>query len=261
MKLSYPAINVLYGEVKNFKKENQHSFDKFSFKENIFVNIEKFKYPNSKNFELSDIKLEIKKGQKIGIIGPSASGKSTVVEILTGISEKPKGDISVDGISIFSNMRGWQKLIGFVPQKIFILDESLRNNILFGLDNKIYTDDKIMLMLRKLSLEKLFKRLPGGLDGNLGEEGINLSGGEIQRIGLCRALIYDPEILFLDEATSSLDVDTESQILNELNIFKNKTIISVAHRINTLKNCDKIYCFDKGKMVDEGNFDKFNKKN
>ena len=116
-------------------------------------------------------------------------------------------------------------------------------------------------MIKKLSLENLLKRLPNGLDGNLGEDGINLSGGEIQRIGLCRALIYDPEILFLDEATSSLDVSTEAQILDELKIFQEKTIISIAHRINTLKNCDKIYHFDNGKIVDQGNFDKFKMQN
>ena len=109
--------------------------------------------------------------------------------------------------------------------------------------------------------ENLLKRLPNGLDGNLGEKGTNLSGGEIQRIGLCRALIYDPEILFLDEATSSLDVNTESQILDELKIFQEKTIISIAHRIDTLKNCDKIYCFDNRKIVDQGNFDKFKMQN
>jgi ABC-type multidrug transport system fused ATPase/permease subunit len=107
----------------------------------------------------------------------------------------------------------------------------------------------------------LLKRLPGGLDGNLGEEGVNLSGGEIQRIGLCRALIYDPKILFLDEATSSLDVDTELQILDELGIFKEKTIISIAHRINTLKSCDKIYRLNNGKVVDKGSFDKFKMQN
>ena len=152
-------------------------------------------------------------------------------------------------------------MIGFVPQKIFILDESLRNNILFGLDSTKYNDDKIISVIKKFSLESLLKRLPNGLDENLGEEGINLSGGEIQRIGLCRALIYDPEVLFLDEATSSLDVNTESQILDELKIFKEKTIISIAHRINTLKNCDKIYRFDNGKVVDEGNFDKFKMQN
>jgi len=257
IKLNFPAINVLYLELKNFKKEDLSSYKKFSFNNNIFVDIKKFKYSNSNSFEISDVKLNILKGEKIGIIGATGSGKSTVVEILTGISKPTEGSITVDGKPIFSNVKGWQKLIGFVPQKIFILDESLKNNILFGLDSKKYTEDQILLLIKKLSLEILLKRLPNGLDGNLGEDGVNLSGGEIQRIGLCRALVHDPEILFLDEATSSLDANTESQILNELKIFKEKTIISIAHRINTLKNCDKIYCFDNGKVVDQGNFDKF----
>ena len=261
VKLTYPAMDVLYHELKNFKQENSSPYKKFTFNKNIVANIEKFKYPNSNNFEISNVKLNIQKGQKIGIIGPSASGKSTIIEILTGISKPTKGSITVDDNSIFSNIRGWQNLIGFVPQKIFILDESLRNNILFGLDNKKYPDEKIISMIKKLSLENLLKRLPNGLDGNLGEEGINLSGGEIQRIGLCRALIYNPEILFLDEATSSLDTNTESQILDELKLFKEKTIISIAHRINTLKNCDNIYRFDNGKIVDQGDFNKFKLQN
>ena len=129
------------------------------------------------------------------------------------------------------------------------------------MDNKKYKDDQIISIIKKFNLEILLKRLTGGLDGKLGEEGVNLSGGEIQRIGLCRALIYDPKILFLDEATSSLDVNTESQILDELGIFKEKTIISIAHRINTLKNCDKIYRLNNGKVVDEGSFDKFKMQN
>tara|TARA_Y100001970_G_scaffold58208_1_gene73824 strand:- start:32607 stop:34334 length:1728 start_codon:yes stop_codon:yes gene_type:complete len=261
MKLTYPAVNLLYNELKSFKKDTQISYENFSFKKNIFMDIKKFKYPNSKNFEISNIKLNILKGQKIGIIGPSASGKSTVIEILTGISEPTQGSVMVDGKSIFSNIKGWQKLTGLVPQKIFILDGSLRDNILFGLDKKKYTDDQIISLIKKINLENLLRRLIGGLDGNLSEKGINLSGGEIQRIGLCRALIYDPEVLFLDEATSSLDINTESQILNELQIFKEKTIISIAHRINTLKNCDTIYRFDNGKVVDQGDFDKFKTQN
>ena len=255
--LTYPAMHVLYNELKNFKKDTYTSYEKFSFKKNIFVDIKKFKYPNSNNFEISNVKLNILKGQKIGIIGPSASGKTTIIEILIGISEPTEGSITVDGKSVFSNIKGWQKLIGLVPQKTFILDESLRNNILFGLDKKKYTDDQIISLIKKINLGNLLKRLTDGLDGNLGEEGINLSGGEIQRIGLGRALIYDPEVLFLDEATSSLDLDTESQILDELKIFKEKTIISIAHRISTLKYCDMIYRFVNGRAVDQGDFDKF----
>ena len=260
IKLSLPGVNILYKELKNFKKEDTTYHGNFIFNKNIILEIEKFKYPNSNNFEISNVKFEISRGQKIGIIGPTASGKSTIIEILAGITIPLKGSVLVDGKSIFTNIRGWQNLIGFVPQKIFILDESLRNNILFGLDNKKYSDEKIESLIKKLSLGNLLNRLTNGLDGALGEKGINLSGGEIQRIGLCRALIYEPEILFLDEATSSLDVGTESQILDELKIFKEKTIISIAHRINTLKNCDKIYSFNNGKVVDQGNFDKFKKR-
>ena len=178
--------------------------------------------------------------------------------MLTGIAKPEKGSITVDGESIFSNIKGWQKLIGFVPQKIFILDDTLKNNILFGLDKKNYSDKTIIQLIKKMNLEILLNRLSGGLNGMLGEKGLNLSGGEIQRIGICRSLIYNPEIIFLDEATSSLDTFTESQILNELNYFKEKTIVSIAHRINTLRNCDKIYSIDNGKIVDEGNFNKFN---
>ena len=257
MKLSFPAVDLLYKELKKFKKDEPKILGAFKFKKNIFTKVKKFKYPGSNNFEISDIQLDILKGQKIGIIGPSASGKSTLMEIMTGITKPLDGTVEIDGKSIFSDLRSWQRLIGLVPQKIFIMDASLRDNILFGLNSDKYTDEQIITLMKKINLENLYKRLPNGLDGNIGEKGINLSGGEIQRIGMCRALIYDPEILFLDEATSSLDLATETQILNELKVFKNKTIISIAHRINTLKNCDIIYRIDSGKLVDQGNFDKF----
>ena len=131
------------------------------------------------------------------------------------------------------------------------------NNILFGLDGKKYNDDKILSLIKKLSLENLLNRLPNGLDDNLGEKGVNLSGGEIQRIGLCRALIYDPEVLFLDEATSSLDIFTESQILDELKQFKEKTIISIAHRLSSLKNSDMIYTINYGALTKDNTYEKF----
>ena len=253
IKYHHPVINVLYNDLKSFKKKSQLSNEKFSFNKNIFVDIKKFQYPNSKNFEISNVKLDISKGQKIGIIGPTASGKSTIVEIVTGILEPTKGSIIVDEESIFSNRNGWQKLIGFVPQKIFILDESLRNNILFGLDNKKYNDDKVISVIKKLSLESLLKRLPDGLDGNLGEDGINLSGGEIQRIGLCRTLIYDPEVLFLDEATSSLDSESELLVQQALeSLMAGRTCIVIAHRLSTIKSADQILVLEGGEVIERG---------
>ena len=144
-----------------------------------------------------------------------------------------------------------------MPQKIFILDDSLRNNIVFGYDESKVDDKTLLEIIEKINLSHLLDRLPKGLDNKLGEEGLNISGGEIQRIGIARALIYKPTILFLDEATSSLDISTEKKILSELDQFSDKTFISVAHRINTLKNCDKIYNIDNGTIIDSGSFEKF----
>ena len=257
MKFCNPSVNMLYTEFKNFQEIKYQDNEKFNFKENILVNIKKFKHSETSKFEINNLQLEINKGDKIGIIGSSGSGKSSLVDIITGVFKPNDGDILVDGKSIFSNLRGWQNLIGYVPQKIFILDDSLRNNILFGLDNKQFNDSAIYKLIEKMNLNTLLGRLNNKLDSKLDEKGLNLSGGEIQRIGICRALIYGPQILFLDEATSSLDTFTEQQILNELKLFQENTIISIAHRINTLKNCSKIYCIDNGKVVDQGNFDKF----
>jgi ABC-type bacteriocin/lantibiotic exporter with double-glycine peptidase domain len=258
LKFNYPAIDALYQESKNFKFSNNIKKQNFVFNKNIIINIENFKHSKDSKFDLNNIKFEIKKGEKIGIIGPSGSGKSTLIDIISGILKLEKGDIKVDEKSIFSNLRGWQDLIGYIPQKIFILDDSLRNNIIFGIDKNKVDEEILLKLLHKINLTQLLERLPKGLDSKLGEKGLNISAGEIQRIGIARSLIYNPKILFLDEATSSLDTFTERQILKELNQFEDKTFISVAHRINTLKNCDKIYRLDKGTIIDSGNFERFN---
>ena len=153
-------------------------------------------------------------------------------------------------------MNAWQKQIGYIPQKIVILNDSLRNNILFGLDKKYYNDRKLMNILKKVNLENLYKQFPNGLNEKISEEGLNISGGEVQRIGIARALVNNPEIIFLDEATSALDTFTENKILKEINSLK-KTVIFVSHRINALRYCDKIYRIEKGQIKDSGNFKKF----
>jgi ABC-type multidrug transport system fused ATPase/permease subunit len=258
LKFNYPAIDALYQESKSFKFSNDIKKQNFIFNKNIIINIENFKHSKDSKFDLNNIKFEIKRGEKIGIIGPSGSGKSTLIDIISGILKLEKGDIKVDEKSIFSNLRGWQDLIGYIPQKIFILDDSLRNNIIFGIDKNKVDEEILLKLLHKINLTQLLERLPKGLDSKLGEKGLNISAGEIQRIGIARSLIYNPKILFLDEATSSLDTFTERQILKELNQFEDKTFISIAHRINTLKNCDKIYRLDKGTIIDSGNFERFN---
>ena len=259
MKFNWPSVNILFNEYQNFKEEDKQNLTKkIIFKKEILVDIKNFKHNKDSKFEVKNIKFTISKGQKIGLIGRSGAGKSSLVDILLGVFKPNEGDVKIDGTPIFSNLKGWQNLIGYVPQKIIILDDNLRNNILFGLSNETYKDTAICKLIEKMNLQSLLSRLPNGLDGTLDEKGINLSGGEIQRIGICRALIYDPQILFLDEATSSLDTFTESQILEEIKNFKDKTIVSIAHRINTLRNCHKIYHVENGTIVDSGDFNKFN---
>ena len=149
------------------------------------------------------------------------------------------------------------ELFGYIPQKVFILNDTIKNNILFGLDPKKISNKKIMDIIGKTNLNNLVGRTANGLEGVISEKGSNLSGGEIQRIGIARAMIYDPPIIFFDEATSSLDTFTERKILKEINNFEDKTFIFVAHRLGTLKETDKIYLIDKGQIVEEGNYNKF----
>ena len=150
-------------------------------------------------------------------------------------------------------------ILAYIPQKIFILDDSLKNNILFGADSKLYDDKYIIELLEKTNLKHLLKKLKNGLNHNLGEKGVNLSVGEVQRVGIARAFLNDPEIVILDEATSSLDTFTESKILNEIYKFE-KTFISVAHRIGTLKKSDLIIKIDDGKIIEQGKFSQFENK-
>lgn len=261
IKFCYPAVEVLTKEAETFEIDLDKGKKKkeiLSFNSEISVDIKKFSYPNNKKFEVKNIFLKIPINKKIGIIGTSGSGKSTIVEIITGILKPNIGDLKVDGKSIHEEENNWKNKVAYIPQKIFILDDTLKNNILFGAQNKDYDDKYIIELLKKTNLYDLFKRLPSGLKHNLGEKGLNLSGGEIQRVGIARALVGDPQIIILDEATSSLDTFTENNILEEIYKLKNKTIISVAHRIGTLKKSDIIYRVENGEIIDSGNFEKFN---
>ena len=179
---------------------------------------------------------------------------------MTGLIKSKNIKLLVDNKLINNNLINWKKLVGLIPQNIFILNDTIKNNILFGIDNKLVTDEKIFETIKISNLLPLTSRFKLGIDHNLNEKGTNLSGGEIQRIGIARALIHDPKILLFDEATSALDTFTENEILKEINNLKDKTIFSISHRMNTLKYCDKIYHLEEGKIIDEGDFQKFKDK-
>ena len=241
-KHSYPSISklIIENEQKIMFKRNQAS--KINFNRNIILNVKKFSFNDSKNLLLKNVNINITKNSQIGIIGDSGSGKSTIIDILCGFQQNKYSKLKVDGKEIFkaANLESWQNSLGYVPQNIVILNQSLRDNILFGADKNIFSDDILKKLLKKVNLEKFILKSKDGLSQILRQDGQNISGGEKQRIGIARALINDPELIILDEATSGLDFETENNILKTIKKFR-KTSIVVSHRLNALKNCDKIY--------------------
>ena len=266
-----PSLNRIIGNLQNMryfnfsvdlilKEKTTYDFSKDSgekmlFQNEILVKIKNFIFENEENTNLNEnyliknINLIIKKNDKIGIIGPSGSGKSTFLDIFSGLLALKDKAIVVDGNPINDNVHGWQKNIGFVPQKTFIIEDTLRNNILFGYNTDKVDENNLQSILSKANLNKLIQRLPSGLDTIVKEDGINFSGGEIQRIGIARALIRQPKIIILDEATSALDIENEKEIIQDLIKIKDITIISVTHRLSALIGFDRIYSLESGNLT------------
>jgi ATP-binding cassette subfamily C protein len=215
-----------------------------------------FSYPDSPGAAVKDVSLAIPKGSSVAFVGHSGAGKSTLVDLILGLFAPQKGRILVDGNDIQTMRKSWQRCIGFVPQTIYLLDDSIRRNIAFGVEDGLIDDVKVMNAVRRAQLEKLVESLPHGLDTVTGERGVRLSGGERQRIGIARALYHEPEVLVLDEATSSLDSATENEITETLNrLGGEKTLIFIAHRLSTVKSCDRLFFMQNGTIVDSGTYD------
>ncbi len=222
-------------------------------KPNIFevmsVNSLSYSYPNGKSV-LKDMSFEINAGEMIGVKGKSGSGKTTLIDILTGLVMPCKGSVLVNSKNIHSNIRQWQSLIGYVNQSFFLLDDSLRSNVAFGVPKNEVDDTKVWEALRKANLEAFVKELPNCLDTQMGERGIKFSGGQRQRIGIARALYRDPPVLIMDEATSSLDHLSEQEINKEVAKLKGgKTIIIISHKSNSFLFCDRILEIKDGQLV------------
>lgn len=199
-----------------------------------------YRYPNSNEIIFDGASMKIPVGHSVGIVGTSGAGKTTAVDILLGLLKPEKGCVLSDGVDVSQDLRGWQDLIGYIPQSIFMMDGTVRDNVVFGADAS--DDEKVWKALREARLEDFIRRQPDGLDTQIGERGIRLSGGQRQRIGIARALYEDPELLVFDEATSSLDNETESAIMESINsLHGKKTMVIIAHRLQTIENCDMVY--------------------
>tara|TARA_B110000008_G_C16964278_1_gene561338 strand:+ start:607 stop:2406 length:1800 start_codon:yes stop_codon:yes gene_type:complete len=237
----------------NNSKDYSHTnnFTKLSSEINI-SNIT-FKYEGADRPSLLNVSLKIPIGKSIGLMGSSGSGKSTLVDILLGLLKPDSGNIMVDGQNINVNTRSWQNQVGYVPQSIYLIDSSLRNNIAYGVEEDSIDDRMIERVIKSAHLSDFVESLPEGINTYVGERGVRLSGGQKQRIGIARALYSDPDIIVLDEASSSLDNKTEKQIMNTVDeLHLHKTILIVAHRLTTIEKCDWIYKLENGKIVEEG---------
>lgn len=254
LKYYSPAVDVIYNEFvqsENVSKEDKGR-SKIFLNDKIQIENLSFGYDSDKKTILNDISLEIKKGEMIGIIGNSGSGKSSLIDLISGFFKPSKGSIKVDGEDIFQNLNSWRKNIGYVSQDIYLIDDSIENNIAFGISEDKINNDQIQNALRRSQLETFVKGLPNGVQTQVGEKGVQISGGQKQRIGLSRALYHDPEVLFLDEATSALDEKTELAIMESIYLLKNKkTIIIVAHRHSTLKHCDRIFEISNNRLIEK----------
>lgn len=249
-----PVIDTLHSELclLDGTQAPQHG-QPLPFKNALTLDQVGFQYPTAEARALCDISLAIPRGASVGFIGGSGAGKSTLVDIILGLLTPVSGSVKVDGIDIQTSLRGWQDQIGYVPQSIFLTDDSLRRNVAFGLAADKIDETAVWHAIRAAQLEQFVNDLPQGLDTLVGERGIRLSGGQRQRIGIARALYHDPQVLVLDEATSSLDTTTERGIMEAVRALQgDKTIIMVAHRLSTVEHCHRLFRLEQGRLVEEG---------
>ena len=212
---------------------------------------------------LKNINIKIPIGSYTGIVGATGSGKTTLIDIILGLLEPQDGKLEVDDKIINdNNRRAWQRSIGYVPQQIYLIDDTVRRNIAFGVDDVVIDEERLKVVIRMANLENVVDELPQGLDTVLGEQGIRISGGQRQRIGIARALYHDPEVIVFDEATSALDSEAENEISQAIQgLAQEKTLIIIAHRLSTVRMCEKLIFLNRGRITDIGTFDELMEKN
>ena len=252
IKQSHSVINTIYDD---FQLEKQiFEKEKLNFVDEKIQKIEikklNFRYFESKEFILKDLDLSINFGDYIGIFGESGSGKSTFVDIFSGLLTPQSGELLFNNKDVKSNVNLWKSAIGYVPQSIYLNNETLKENIAFGEKFEDINDKRIIDVVKMARLEGLVKTIEGGINGIIGENGVNLSGGQIQRLGIARALYRDPQILIFDESTNSLDLNTENEFMNIVNSLKGKKIIIfISHQLKVLEKCNKLFELQNGKLI------------
>lgn len=254
LQYAFPVVDIIDSELALFHQlDAAKELSTLEFQRAISVVNVNFQYEGAASLTLQGISLSIAKGASVGFIGGSGAGKSTLVDVLIGLLNPSSGGIKIDGVDIQRNLRGWQDKIGYVPQSIFLKDDTLRRNVAFGVPEDQIDERAVERAIASARLDEFVGSLPEGLETKVGERGVRLSGGQRQRIGIARALYNNPEVLVLDEATSSLDVETESDVMEAVNaLHGQKTLLIVAHRLSTVAKCDRLFRLENGCLVWEG---------
>ena len=259
MRIVGPALDSIHNDLKNLQLKIVDKIENpLQFNKEITLNHIHYNYPNASRTALKDINMSIPVRKTVGLVGATGSGKTTIADIILSLLEAQQGTLEADGVVINkNNQRAWQSSIGYVPQQIFLSDDTVAANIAFGIDSKSINQEAVEHAAKIANLHDfVINELPLHYKTTVGERGIRLSGGQRQRIGIARALYHKPRVLILDEATSALDNLTEKAVMEAVRNLKNNiTIIIIAHRLSTVKKCDKIFLFEKGELKDEGTFD------
>ena len=264
------VVNKLYFDLKEIERFEDESVQRLQpkrqavgpkalialpFNHKVELDRVSFAYEGAKEKALNQVSLTLKKGESIAFIGKSGAGKTTLVDLILGLLSSQSGDIQVDGQSIYSDLRAWQNLLGYIPQSIFLIDDTLERNIAFGVPDEQIDAERLQWSIEAAQLTDLIERLSEGINTRIGERGVCLSGGQRQRIGIARALYHEREILVLDEATSALDNETEQLVTEAIrSLSGQKTMIIIAHRLSTVEHCDRIYMMERGQIVKTGSY-------
>jgi len=258
-----PSVDALYNEFKNLKKYNlNYNKDFLNLNKSIKLNNISYKYPNSSKSILKNININIPARSTVGLVGATGSGKTTTVDIILSLLEANEGSLEVDGNIINKdNCRAWQNSIGYVPQQIYLADKSIAENVAFGIEPQFIDQRAVEHATKIANLHNfVINELPNQYQTKVGERGVRLSGGQRQRIGIARALYHNPKVLILDEATSALDNLTEKVVMEAVSKLGNEiTIIMIAHRLSTVKECDMIFLLENGELKEQGTFERLTK--
>lgn len=259
IRFARPVVDVLHQEFSSLPRPLDRS-DRLQPMQPFAATLElqqlTYRYEFSEHDAVREVSLTVRAGEAVGFIGGSGSGKSTLIDLLLGLLDPTRGSVVVDGRDIRDGLKSWQGQIGYVPQSIFLTDDSIKRNVAFGLPDAAISESEVWRALRAAQLEDFVKSMRAGMETIVGERGVRLSGGQRQRVGLARALYHDPSVLVLDEATSSLDKETESGVMEAIGALRGiKTMVIVAHRLDTLEQCDRIYRFEHGQIFWTGTYD------